>query len=164
MRTRQIRPAQIRAPEIGTSKVARDRSNLLKSGPRRPARDKSGISSCFARHSFHTVAPRASITTCSSFAIFHPCQPCGELRSAVAVRSIEMSLRQAFGTIHIGIRQDLRRRALPSEDTRPANRHPAATPRPGTHHQAGHHGGRQRPALHDEIRRHAGSPCGGRPR
>jgi hypothetical protein len=41
----------------------------------------------------------------SSFAIFHPCQVYGQLRSAVAVGPIELSLCQAFDPFQIGIRQ-----------------------------------------------------------
>ncbi len=164
MRNRQVRSAQVRTPEISTRRSARDRSNPLRSSPRRPARDKSGISSCVARHSFHTVAPRPSIATCSSFAIFHPCQPCGELRSAVAVRSIELSVRQAFGTIQIGIRQicavelcqaNIRAPQISTPKRRPDQER---TTKPGITEV-----GSVQPCM-TKIRRHAGSPCGGQPR
>jgi hypothetical protein len=48
-------------------------------------------------------------------------------------------------------------------DVHPANRRRAARLRPGTRYPALHRG-RPRRALHDEIRRHAGSLYGGRPR
>ena len=84
---------------------ARDKSNPLKSSPRRPARDKSGVSSRSARHAFQAAAPRASIAIGSSFGILHPSQARGQLCSAVAVSPIELTLRQVFDPLQIGIGQ-----------------------------------------------------------
>src|SRR5437868_908504 len=52
-----------------------------------------------------SAASRASIATCSSFAIFHPYQAYGQLCAAIAVGPIELILRQAFNAIQIGIGQ-----------------------------------------------------------
>jgi hypothetical protein len=43
--------------------------------------------------------------TCLSFGILSPYQTFGQLRSAVELRPIELSSRQAFDTLQIDIRQ-----------------------------------------------------------
>src|SRR5580704_14368219 len=66
-----LRPSSFpgdRHPE-GRPAIDRTRSNRVLGD--RPEISPA-TSSCFARHSFHAAAPRASIATCSSFGIFYP--------------------------------------------------------------------------------------------
>lgn len=104
----QIGLAEPGASEIGVPKVCQREIETAQIEPRKDAPDKSGASSCSARHEFHAAAPSLISPACSSFAIVRPGKTASDKAAGILV-----SMSQCAATSWACVKPCASRRSAP---------------------------------------------------